>query len=39
MLAKFIANRGSKAVGEAIQLAKNFAEAATSLNRFKKKPH
>ena len=37
MLAEFIANRGSKAVDEAIQLAKNFAEAETSLNRFKKK--
>ena len=39
VLAEFIANRGSKAVDEAIQLAKNFAEAETSLNRFKKKPH
>ena len=36
VLAEFIANRGSKAVDEAIQLAKNFAEAETSLNRFKK---
>ena len=39
VLAEFIANRGSKAVDEAIQLAKNFAEAETSLNRFLKKPH
>ena len=37
VLAEFIANRGSKAVDEAIQSAKNFAEAETSLNRFKKK--
>ena len=36
MLAGFIANQGSKAVNEPIQLAKDFAEAETSLNRFKK---
>ena len=35
-LAEFIANRGSKAVDEAIQLAKEFAEAETRLNRSKK---
>ena len=38
-LAEFIANRGSKAVDEAIQLAKEFAEAETRLNRSKKNPH
>ena len=36
VLAEFIANRGSKAVDEAIQLAKEFAEAETRLNRSKK---
>ena len=36
VLAKFIANWGSKAVDEAIQLAKDFAEAETSLNQFNK---
>ena len=35
-LAEFIANRGSKAVDEAIQLAKEFAEAETRLNRSQK---
>ena len=35
-LAEFIANRGSKAVDEAIQLAKEFAEAETRLSRSKK---
>ena len=35
-LADFIANRGSKALDEAIQLAKEFAEAETRLNRSKK---
>ena len=35
-LAEFIANRGSKAVDEAIQLAKEFAEAETRLNRSRK---
>ena len=33
VLAKFIANRGSKAVNEAIQVAKEFAKAGTHLNR------
>ena len=36
MLAEFIANRGSKAVDEVIQLIKEFAKAETHLNRFKK---
>ena len=35
-MAEFIANRGSKAVGEAIQLAKEFAEAETRLYRSRK---
>ena len=35
-LAEFIANRGSKAVDEAIQLAKEFAEAEARLNRSRK---
>ena len=35
-LAEFIANLRSKAVNEVIQLAKDFAEAETSLNRSKK---
>ena len=34
--AEFIANRGSKAVDEAIQLAKEFAEAEARLNRSRK---
>ena len=36
VLAEFIANRGSKAVDEVIQLIKEFAKAETHLNRFKK---
>ena len=36
MLAEFIANRGSKAVDEVIQLIKEFTKAETHLNRFKK---
>ena len=36
MLAEFIANRGSKAVDEAIQLAKDFAEAEARLNQSRK---
>ena len=39
VLAEFIANRGSKAVNEAIQLAKEFAKAETHLNRSKKNQH
>lgn len=35
-MAEFIANRGSKAVDEAIQLAREFAEAETRLNRSRK---
>ena len=35
-LAEFIANRGSKAVDEAIQLAKEFAKAEARLNRSRK---
>ena len=35
-LAEFIANRGSKAVDEAIQVAKEFAEAKAGLNRSRK---